>query len=66
MCESAGEVADLHWVTRGSAVVIFKEAEAAKKAIELLHKRTSAAMRHSMAHPWNITSFCTSIHGVYW
>eukprot|EP00434_Breviolum_minutum_P022808 symbB.v1.2.020124.t1/scaffold1676.1/size106311/1 len=37
---AAGEVADLHWVTRGSAVVIFKEAEAAKKAIELLHKST--------------------------
>eukprot|EP00438_Fugacium_kawagutii_P029975 Skav217702 [mRNA] locus=scaffold2294:75994:79023:- [translate_table: standard] len=39
---AAGEVADMHWVTRGSAVVIFKEAEAAKRATETLHKRRSA------------------------
>lgn len=35
---AAGEVADMHWVTRGSAVVIFKDAESAKKATETLHK----------------------------
>ncbi|CAK9086444.1 Squamous cell carcinoma antigen recognized by T-cells 3 (SART-3) (mSART-3) (Tumor-rejection antigen SART3) [Durusdinium trenchii] len=35
---TAGEVADVHWVTRGSAVVIYKEADSAKKATEALHK----------------------------
>ena len=40
--KKAGEVADMHWVTRGSAVVIFKDAESAKKATETLHKSNLA------------------------
>eukprot|EP00437_Effrenium_voratum_P009471 CAMPEP_0181440462 /NCGR_PEP_ID=MMETSP1110-20121109/22981_1 /TAXON_ID=174948 /ORGANISM="Symbiodinium sp., Strain CCMP421" /LENGTH=274 /DNA_ID=CAMNT_0023564269 /DNA_START=67 /DNA_END=891 /DNA_ORIENTATION=- len=39
---AAGEVADVHWVTRGSAVVIYKEAESAKKAVDTLHNSTIA------------------------
>ena len=45
LSKTAGEVADMHWVTRGSAVVIFKDAESAKKATETLHKS-------NLALPW--------------
>lgn len=49
--KKAGEVADMHWVTRGSAVVIFKDAESAKKATETLHK-SNLALRHYPGFPW--------------
>ena len=45
LSKTAGEVADMHWMTRGSAVVIFKDAESAKKATETLHKS-------NLALPW--------------
>lgn len=37
---SAGEVSDVHWVTKGSAVVVFKKAGMAKKAVSVLNGTT--------------------------